>query len=155
MAGWSNKSSKVTVERVEKVFDTDPDLYIKRMDYFIQQNNYGAALKECEMYRRVGGNEDLYLSNRQMICELQSGKHVGFTKIEQELISILEKQGIRTTGITPYSKMKSLDMDSLDAFEVVMAIEEKYGIEIPPEDASELMRYPLRQNALWLSRRIR
>lgn len=34
--------------------------------------------------------------------------------------------------------MKDLDADSLDAVEIIMAIEDLYGIEIPDEDAEKL-----------------
>ena len=43
--------------------------------------------------------------------------------------------------------MKDLSADSLDAVEIIMAIEEEYGIEIPDEDAEtfqtvgDLVRY--------------
>ncbi|MGI6204570.1 MAG: acyl carrier protein [Anaerovoracaceae bacterium] len=33
------------------------------------------------------------------------------------------------------SLMKDLEADSLDAVEIIMAIEDEYGIEIPDEDA--------------------
>jgi len=34
--------------------------------------------------------------------------------------------------------MKDLDADSLDAVEIIMAIEDMYGIEIPDEEAEKL-----------------
>ena len=34
--------------------------------------------------------------------------------------------------------MKDLEADSLDAVEIIMAIEEEYGIEIPDEEAEKL-----------------
>ena len=33
--------------------------------------------------------------------------------------------------------MKDLEADSLDAVEIIMAIEDEYGIEIPDEDAEK------------------
>jgi len=36
--------------------------------------------------------------------------------------------------------MKDLEADSIDAVEIIMAIEEKYGIEIPDEDAEKFQR---------------
>ena len=33
--------------------------------------------------------------------------------------------------------MKDLEADSLDAVEIIMAIEEEYGIEIPDEEAEK------------------
>ena len=34
--------------------------------------------------------------------------------------------------------MKDLEADSLDAVEIIMAIEEEYGIEIPDEEGGEV-----------------
>ena len=36
--------------------------------------------------------------------------------------------------------MKDLEADSLDAVEIIMAIEEEYGIEIPDEDAEKFQK---------------
>jgi len=36
--------------------------------------------------------------------------------------------------------MKDLEADSLDAVEIIMAIEEEYGIEIPDEEAEKLQK---------------
>ena len=36
--------------------------------------------------------------------------------------------------------MKDLEADSLDAVEIIMAIEEEYGIEIPDEEAEKFQK---------------
>jgi len=36
--------------------------------------------------------------------------------------------------------MKDLEADSLDAVEIIMAIEEEYGIEVPDEEAEKFQR---------------
>ena len=42
--------------------------------------------------------------------------------------------------MSPYSNFqKDLDMDSLDTIEVVMAVEEEFGIEIPYGDADKIL----------------
>lgn len=50
-----------------------------------------------------------------------------------------EKLNIETTDITEETRFKEdLDIDSLDLFELVMALEEEFGTEIPTEDLNEL-----------------
>ncbi|QUH26253.1 acyl carrier protein [Serpentinicella alkaliphila] len=40
------------------------------------------------------------------------------------------------SGVTPQtSLMSDLEADSLDAVEIIMAIEDEFGVEIPDEDA--------------------
>ncbi|MEO1833763.1 MAG: acyl carrier protein [Akkermansiaceae bacterium] len=42
--------------------------------------------------------------------------------------------------VTPESKMiEDLGADSLDAVELVMAVEEEFGIEVPDEEAEKLI----------------
>lgn len=54
---------------------------------------------------------------------------------------ILTKQlGVHPTGITPQADfVKDLGVDSLDAIELVMAVEEEFGIEITDEEAEKLL----------------
>jgi acyl carrier protein len=48
---------------------------------------------------------------------------------------IAEHLGADSSEITPETSFKEdLGADSLDLFELIMAFEEEYGIEIPPED---------------------
>lgn len=61
---------------------------------------------------------------------------------------IIEQLSVDESMVTPETNlMKDLEADSLDAVEIIMAIEEEFGIEIPDEDAEkfqlvgDLVRY--------------
>ena len=52
---------------------------------------------------------------------------------------IAEQLNVNEAEIKPETKFKDdLGADSLDLFELVMAMEEEYGIEIPSEDLEQL-----------------
>lgn len=52
---------------------------------------------------------------------------------------IAEQLGVDESEITPESHfIDDLGADSLDTVELVMALEEEYGIEIPDEDAEKI-----------------
>ena len=52
---------------------------------------------------------------------------------------IEEKLGLDGVEITVATSFKDdLEVDSLDLFELVMALEEEYGIEIPSEDLEQI-----------------
>ena len=51
---------------------------------------------------------------------------------------IVEQLGVDESKVTPETHlMKDLEADSLDAVEIIMAIEEEYDIEIPDEEAEK------------------
>lgn len=51
---------------------------------------------------------------------------------------IVEQLSVEASLITPETDlMKDLEADSLDAVEVILAVEEEYGIEIPDEVAEK------------------
>lgn len=56
-----------------------------------------------------------------------------FEKIKEIIIDQLNVDESMVTLDTEL--MKNLEADSIDAVEIIMAIEEEYGIEIPDEDA--------------------
>ena len=68
-----------------------------------------------------------------------------FDEIKDIIIDQLQVDESEVTMDT--NLMKDLSADSLDAAEIIMAIEEEYGIEIPDEDAEtfqtvgDLVRY--------------
>ena len=52
---------------------------------------------------------------------------------------IVEQLGVKGEDITPESSfINDLGADSLDTVELVMALEEEFGIEIPDEDAEKI-----------------
>lgn len=68
-----------------------------------------------------------------------------FDKIKE---IIVEQLGVDASKVTMDTHlMKDLEADSLDAVEIIMAIEEEYEIEIPDEEAekfqlvSDLVKY--------------
>lgn len=51
---------------------------------------------------------------------------------------IVEQLGVDESAVTmETSLMKDLEADSLDAVEIIMAIEDEYEIEVPDEDAEK------------------
>ena len=68
-----------------------------------------------------------------------------FDEIKDIIIDQLQVDESEVTMDT--NLLKDLSADSLDAVEIIMAIEEEYGIEIPDEDAEtfqtvgDLVRY--------------
>ncbi|MBR5229686.1 MAG: acyl carrier protein [Firmicutes bacterium] len=68
-----------------------------------------------------------------------------FDKIKDIIVEQLQVEESEITMET--NLMKDLSADSLDAVEIIMAIEDEYGIEIPDEDAEkfqtvgDLVRY--------------
>ena len=52
---------------------------------------------------------------------------------------IVEQLGVRREEVKPESSfIDDLGADSLDTVEIVMALEEEFGIEIPDEDAEKM-----------------
>ena len=62
------------------------------------------------------------------------------TSIEQRVKKIIVEQlGVKEDQVTPEAKfIEDLGADSLDAVELVMALEEEFGQEIPDEEAEKL-----------------
>jgi acyl carrier protein len=53
---------------------------------------------------------------------------------------VSEQLGVKPEEIKPTASFRDdLGADSLDAVELIMALEEKFGIEIPDKDAEEML----------------
>ncbi|PIQ88571.1 MAG: acyl carrier protein [Candidatus Omnitrophica bacterium CG11_big_fil_rev_8_21_14_0_20_42_13] len=60
--------------------------------------------------------------------------------VEDKVKSIIAEQlGVKVEEVTPQASfIDDLGADSLDTVELVMALEEEFGIEIPDEDAEKM-----------------
>ena len=60
--------------------------------------------------------------------------------IEQRIKDIIiEQLGVTAVQVTPEAKfIEDLGADSLDTVELVMALEEEFGLEIPDDEAEKL-----------------
>ena len=53
---------------------------------------------------------------------------------------IADQLNVDAASITPESRFRGdLEADSLDLFELVMSLEEEYGVEIPSEDLEKIL----------------
>ncbi len=60
---------------------------------------------------------------------------------ERVCAQIAEQLGVKPEQVVPEASLiDDLGADSLDAVELVMAIEEEFGLEIPDEEAEQLQR---------------
>jgi acyl carrier protein len=73
--------------------------------------------------------------------------HLGRTKqggelmaVEERIKSIIAEQlGVKPEEVTPEASfIDDLGADSLDTVELIMALEEEFGVEIPDEDAEKM-----------------
>ena len=84
---------------------------------------------------------------KAMIAELkkaeiaESGVSEDERYVEEKLKEIIADQlNVDADSITAESRFKEdLEADSLDLFELVMALEEEYGVEIPSEDLEKIL----------------
>ncbi len=51
---------------------------------------------------------------------------------------VVPKFGVDADEVTVESTLEDLDMDSLDVVEVMQAIEDEHGVEVPDEDLEDL-----------------
>jgi acyl carrier protein len=58
------------------------------------------------------------------------------TKVKEHLAAELEVEEDRITETTRFRE--DLDADSLDLYELVMELEDSYGVRVPEEEAAEI-----------------
>ena len=60
--------------------------------------------------------------------------------VEEKIKAIISEQlGVKPEEVTPQASfIDDLGADSLDTVELIMALEEEFGVEIPDEDAEKM-----------------
>jgi acyl carrier protein len=101
----------------------------------------GFTCRESATFRIVGND---YITSRRFV----------FMAINDRVKKIISEQlGVEEEEVTPEANfVEDLGADSLDTVELVMALEEEFGIEIPDEDAEKIATV---QNAIdYISERV-
>jgi acyl carrier protein len=71
----------------------------------------------------------------------RQGKIMADKPIDQRVKDIIVEQlGVKPEQVTPEAKfIEDLGADSLDTVELIMALEEEFGVEVPDEQAEKLL----------------
>ena len=88
----------------------------------------------------IGRGLDAFLAVAYEGHAINIGKPMAEKSIEQRIKDIIVEQlGVNPDQVTPEAKfIEDLGADSLDTVELVMALEEEFGNEIPDEEAEKL-----------------
>jgi acyl carrier protein len=79
--------------------------------------------------------------NRFWIHGIETGQIMADKPIDQRVKDIIVEQlGVKPEQVTPEAKfIEDLGADSLDTVELIMALEEEFGVEVPDEQAEKLL----------------
>jgi acyl carrier protein len=79
--------------------------------------------------------------NRLWNHGIEQGKIMADKPIDQRVKDIIVEQlGVKAEQVTPEAKfIEDLGADSLDTVELIMALEEEFGVEVPDEQAEKLL----------------
>ena len=109
---------------------------MKRPDHTMQMWFTG-EYKEVQAPTRLVYTESMCDADGNLISPQSMGMPEGHPDVTE---IIVEQLGVSADQVKPESKMiEDLGADSLDAVELVMAVEEEFGIEVPDEEAEKLI----------------
>lgn len=77
-----------------------------------------------------------YTLNIKQFEDLNKGEYKMLERVKEIIEEQLNLEGVEITESSSFKE--DLGADSLDLFELVMAFEEEYGIEIPTEDLEKI-----------------
>ncbi|WQS19768.1 acyl carrier protein [Helicobacter pylori] len=148
---------KLRREEIQKTRDLmDNDNRLLQLDYSLKNLSILKRFKEIneKNYQDHLNNEELQNKLREWRrSKNQSNNNKAFNTNDTNLFEtiqavIAEQLKIDVSQVTPEAKfVKDLGVDSLDIVELIMALEERFGIEIPDEQAEkfinvgDVMRY--------------
>ncbi|MGL2586648.1 acyl carrier protein [Helicobacter pylori] len=136
-------------EEIQKHRDwMDNDNRLLQLDYSLKNLSRLREFKERhnEVYQESLNDEKLQNNLREWRSQKnQQNNNKAFNTNDTNLFEtiravIAEQLEIDTSQVTPEAKfVKDLGVDSLDIVELIMALEERFGIEIPDEQAEKIV----------------
>lgn len=145
--GWNNVEVKV-----ETIIDDNPGLYIQRIEKYMELRDYDNALRECESFKRVGGQEVVYSRYVKWISALKSGKSLEGTVVENKLIRIISNiLAVSPQFMNLSTRLSDLGADALDAFEIIMGIEDEFNVEMSMLDTEKVKDWTLQQCIIYIA----
>ncbi|KAG2307273.1 hypothetical protein Bca4012_083710 [Brassica carinata] len=91
------------------------------------------------------GVAPLYVILRRRFSEEVRGSFLDKSEVTDRVVSVVKTfQKVEPSKVTPKAHFQSdLGLDSLDTVEVVMALEEEFGFEIPDNEADKIQSIDL------------
>ncbi|GAA7316217.1 hypothetical protein BD0109_10400 [Helicobacter pylori] len=122
----------------------DEDNEILQLDYSLANLSRLREYKETneEFYQECLNDSDLQNNLREWRRQKKdyNSSVLSSALFEQVRSIIAEQLNVDAAQVTPEAKfVKDLGVDSLDVVELIMALEEKFGIEIPDEQAEKIV----------------
>ncbi|MGN8469742.1 acyl carrier protein [Helicobacter pylori] len=140
---------ELSEEEIQKTRDLmDNDNRLLQLDYSLKNLSILKGYKERngEYYQECLNDEKLQNNLREWRrSKNQQNNNKAFNTNDTNLFEtiqavIAEQLNIDASQVTPEAKfVKDLGVDSLDILELIMALEERFGIEIPDEQAEKIV----------------
>ncbi|GLP09092.1 hypothetical protein HpBGD53_12790 [Helicobacter pylori] len=137
---------KMSQEDIQKYRDLmDNDNRLLQLDYSLKNLSILKRFKERDEKNYQDHLNDEKLQNnlrewRRTKNQQNNNKAFNTNLFETIRVVIAEQLNVDTAQVTPEAEfVKDLGVDSLDIVELIMALEEKFGIEIPDEQAEKIV----------------
>ena len=138
----SEDQGKVIIQTIGDIFKLTGTIYKELSDDIF-------AIEDQMTYTdgRTAGTEGLFGWGRPKSTPAPKAKPAAKTYTKEQIDTLVKKiiseqLGVNVTKVTDNANIKTglgVDVDSLDAIEIVMALEEEFGFDIPDKDAESVV----------------
>ncbi|KAF8100819.1 hypothetical protein N665_0216s0019 [Sinapis alba] len=107
--------------------------------------NVTPSLRSSSSITSHRGIAPLYVILRRCFSEEVRGSFLDKSEVTDRVVSVVKNfQKVEPSKVTPKAHLQNdLGLDSLDTVEVVMALEEEFGLEIPDNEADKIQSIDL------------